>query len=178
VRVIRVLLGMLFAVSPGVACGQSFLLDGAVGPTINDAGYSVAGGIGFTPASRVAISVDLERTHLSSELQTDRRGGVHGFRGGTLTLASAQLRISLLRRDRIGPYGVVGYAAGVSRPTVNEMFPDAVTNHVHAMFFGGGIHIPLRERIGLFGDARMTIGSEAGELLAVIPIRAGIAWYF
>ena len=177
-RVIRVLLGVLFVVSPGVARGQSFLLDGAVGPTINDAGYSIATGIGFTPVSRIAVSAGLERTHLSSELQTDRRGGMHGFRGGTLTLASAQLRISLLRRDRIGPYGVVGYSAGVSRPTVNELFPDAVTNHVHAMFFGGGIHIPLRERISLFGDARMTIGSEAGELLAVLPMRAGIAWSF
>ena len=108
----------------------------------------------------------------------DGRGGFAGFRGGTLTLGSAQLRVMPFGRDRIGPYGLVGFAAGVSHPNVNEMFPDPVTNDVRAMFFGGGIHVPLKERVSLFADGRMMIGAEAGELLAVAPIRAGVAWSF
>jgi hypothetical protein len=46
------------------------------------------------------------------------------------------------------------------------------------MFFGGGIHVRLKERVSLFADGRMMIGAEAGELLAVAPIRAGVAWRF
>jgi hypothetical protein len=46
------------------------------------------------------------------------------------------------------------------------------------MFFGGGINLPLNERMGLFADARMMVGAEAGELLAVAPIRGGFAWRF
>ena len=72
----------------------------------------------------------------------------------------------------------MGFAAGVSRPNVNELFPDPVTNNVRAIFFGGGIHVPLKERVSLFADARMMVGAEAGELLAVAPIRAGVAWRF
>ena len=32
--------------------------------------------------------------------------------------------------------------------------------------------------VSLFADGRMMIGAEAGELLAVAPIRAGVAWRF
>jgi hypothetical protein len=95
-----------------------------------------------------------------------------------LTLGSAQLRVTPFGHDRVGPYGLVGFAAGVSRPNVNEMFPDPVTNDVRAVFFGGGIHVPLKERVSLFADGRMMVGAEAGELLAVAPIRAGVALRF
>jgi hypothetical protein len=176
--VITLLLCGLLLLYPGIARGQSFILHGSAGPTIIDSGYSVAAGIGFIPASRIGVSFDLERTYLSSRLRSDGRGGVSGFRGGTLTLASGQLRIAPFGLDRIGPYGLAGFAAGISRPNVNDLFPERVTNDVRAMFFGGGIHVPLRERISLFGDARMMIGAESGELLAVAPIRAGVAWRF
>jgi hypothetical protein len=49
---------------------------------------------------------------------------------------------------------------------------------VRAIFFGGGIHLPLRQQLSLFADARMMVGAEAGELLAVAPLRAGLAWRF
>ena len=176
-RVIPVLVFLLLA-SPSIASAQSFLLHGSAGPTLIDNGYSLAGGLGFSPTSHVTVLFEVERTHLSSRLRSDGRGGFAGFRGGTLTLGSAQLRVTPLGRDRVGPYGLVGLAAGVSRPNVNEMFPDPVTNDVRAIFFGGGIHVPLKERVSLFADARMMVGAEAGELLAVAPIRAGVAWTF
>lgn len=176
-RVIPVLVFLLLA-SPSIASAQSFLLHGSAGPTLIDNVYSLAGGLGFSPTSHLTVLFDAERTHLSSRLRSDGRGGFAGFRGGTLTLGSAQLRVTPLGRDRVGPYGLVGFAAGVSRPNVNEMFPDPVTNDVRAIFFGGGIHVPLKERVSLFADGRMMIGAEAGELLAVAPIRAGVAWRF
>lgn len=177
-RIIPGLVSLLFLVCPCIASGQSFSLQGSVGPTLVDTGHSLAAGIGFSPGSHVSILFDVERTHLSSRLRTDGRDGVAGFRGGALTLGSAQVHVALRGRDRIGPYGLAGFAAGVSRPHVNELFPDRVTNDVRAIFFGGGIHVPLKARISLFADGRMMIGEEAGELLAVAPIRAGVAWRF
>jgi hypothetical protein len=177
-RVIPALLSLLLLVWPCAASGQSFLLQGSAGPTLFDTGHSLAAGIGFSPASRLSILVDFERTHLSSRSRSDGQGSISSFRGGTLTLGTAELRVALFDRDRVGPYGLAGFAAGVSRPNVNEQFPDRVTNDVRALFFGGGIHVPLKERLSFFVDGRMMLGAEAGELLAVAPIRAGVAWRF
>jgi hypothetical protein len=177
-RVIRSLVFVLLIATSRIASAQSFVLQGSAGPTLIDRGYSLAGGIGFSPTSYLTVSFDMERTHLSSRLTSDGRGGFAGFRGGTLSLGSAQLRVTPFGRDRVGPYGLVGFAAGVSHPNVNETFPDPVTNDVRAIFFGGGIHVPLQERVSLFADGRMMIGAEAGELLAVAPIRVGVAWRF
>jgi hypothetical protein len=178
-RVITGLVWLLLLLAcPGMAAGQSFELHGSAGPTLIDTGYSLAAGIGFSPASHVTVVLDVERTHLSSQLRTDGRGGVVGSRGGTFTLVAPQLRLALFGRNRVGPYGLAGFAAGVSRPNVNDLFPDRVTNDVRAIFFGGGIHVPFNERLSLVADGRMIIGGEAGELLAVAPIRAGVMWRF
>ncbi|HUE85771.1 MAG TPA: hypothetical protein VMO26_06800 [Vicinamibacterales bacterium] len=56
------------------ASGQSVVLQGSAGPTITDAGHSVAAGIGFSANSRVTILVAVERTHLSSRVTRDRAG--------------------------------------------------------------------------------------------------------
>lgn len=177
-RLIPALLSALLLTMPRIASGQSFDVHGSAGPTLVDTGYSLAAGLGVSPTSHLSILFDVERTYLSSQLTSDGRGGLAGFRGGTLTLGSAHLRVAPFGHDRVGPYGLVGFAAGVSRPNVNEMFPTPVTNDVRALFFGGGIHVPLDKGLNLFADGRMMIGEEAGELLAVAPIRAGIAWRF
>lgn len=177
----RVIPGLVFLLSLATPCigrAQSFVLQGSAGPTLIDSGYSLAAGIGLSPTSHLTVLFDLERTYLSSRLRSDGRGGFAGYRGGTLTLGSAHLRVTPFGRDRVGPYGLVGFAAGRSRPNVNEAFPDPVTNDVRAIFFGGGVHVPIKERVSLFADGRMMIGAEAGELLAVAPIRAGLAWRF
>jgi hypothetical protein len=177
VRVIPGVVLLLFLV-PTTAASQSFLVHGSAGPTLIDAGHSLAVGAGFSPTSHVTLLFDVERTHLSSRVRSDGRGGGSAFRGGTVTMGAAELRVTLLSRDRITPYGLAGFGAGVSRPNVNERFPERHTNDVRALFFGGGIQVPLREQLCLFADARMIIGAEAGELLAVAPLRAGLAWRF
>jgi hypothetical protein len=165
-------------VSPAFANAQSFELHGSAGPTITDAGNSFAAGVGLSPTSRLTLSFDFERTHLAS--RTSRDGNtLSTFRGGTLLLGTAELRYALFGRDRFGPYGLAGLAAGVSHPNVNEMFPTRVSNQVRAMFVGGGVQVPLRERLAVFVDARMMFGAEGIEgIVAVAPVRAGVAWRF
>ena len=177
-RIIGCYACLLLLASSAVARGQSFLLQGSAGPTLNDRGFSVAAGAGFSPNPRLSLLVDIERTQLFSRSRSDGHGGFSAFRGGTLTLVSPQVRLALRGSADVGPYGLVGFAAGVSRPTVNDMFPDSVTHAVGALFVGGGINVPLSESITVIADVRMTIGAEAGELLAVVPLRGGLAWRF
>lgn len=176
----RLILGvaaLAWLACPGVVNGQGVELHGSGGPTLVDRGYSLAGGVGLYPTSRIGLVVDVERTHLFSR-ETSTPGSFSRFRGGTLTLASAQVRVVPLGRDRVGPYLFAGFAAGQSRPNVTAAFPTAVTNDVRAAFFGGGLHLPVREHLSVFADGRLMLGSEAGELLAVAPIRAGLSVRF
>jgi hypothetical protein len=166
---------------PAVVSAQSLVpsvsIQGAAGPTIVDAGHNLSAAVGFSPVSRVTLLVDVQRTQLSSRITRNDRGST-SFRGGTMTAVSGEVRVGLWPAHRVSPYVLAGVGAGVSRPTVNEAFPNAVTNNVRFMFFGGGVHVPLPGRLSLFGDGRMLVGAEAGETLAMIPLRFGVAWRF
>lgn len=185
---IRGLVFLLVLVSPAIANGQSFQVQAAAGPNILDTGhnlsygfdpgFSISAGVGISPSPRVTFLLEVERTRRASQLQTDARGNVFGFRGGTTTLAVPQMRATLFQRDRIGPYAIVGFAAGVSRLNVTEEHPDRVSNDVRALVFGGGVHVPLRDGISLFADGRFIFGGEANEIFGLSPIRAGLAWQF
>lgn len=179
-RIVFLVLTALLLISPTIASAQSFVLNGSGGPTMHDSGYSLAAGFGFSPTSRLTFVLDVERTHLSSRVRTDDHGVTSAFRGGTVTLAAPALHVSLLGRDRIGPYSLVGLAAGLSRPNVTDLFPNHITTEVRAPFVGGGIQVPLRGRVTLFAEARMMllIAKEADDLFALAPIRGGIAWRF
>ncbi|MGE3508437.1 MAG: outer membrane beta-barrel protein [Vicinamibacterales bacterium] len=171
-----------------VSAPAQFLVQGSIGPTIVDSGHnlsygfdpglSLAAGLGFSPTPRLTLAVEVERTIRADQLRTDARGDVFGFRGGTLTLATAELRASLFGPDRVGPYGLVGVSAGVSQLRVTDRFPERVTHGVRALTFGGGLQVPLGARTHVFVDGRMIIGTEASELLAVTPIRVGLGWRF
>ena len=179
-RLIPGLVCLLFLVSPAAANGQSFQLQAAAGPTVIDAGASVTAGIGFTAGSRLSILIDVEHTHIPSEILRDERGRVTGAsRRGSLTLGAAGIRLSVFPRDRFGPYGLAGFAAGVSRPNVNEHFPAPVTNEARLVFFGGGLHVPIGEHASVFADARFQFGVEGHDgIIGVVPIRAGVSWKF
>ena len=176
-RVIPALLAALFLI-PCAANGQTFVHVSA-GPTLSDRGYSLAAGLGFSPSSRLTLMASVDRTHLPSRRKV-YPGSFSEFRGGTVTLAAAEVQVSLLGRDRIGPYGLAGFATGVSRPNVTAVFPDRVSHRVGAPFLGGGIQVPLRNRLRLVADARLmlVIGTEADSLFAIAPLRAGLAWDF
>jgi hypothetical protein len=143
-------------------------------------GYSLAAGVGFSPTSRLTFVFSGERTHLSSQFRTYPEGFTAAFRGGTLTLAAGEMQFAILGRHRVGPYVLTGLAAGVSRPNVTPIFRTPVTNEVLASFFGGGMLFPLGNKVAVFADARMMLafGTRSDELIAVVPIRGGIAWHF
>ena len=170
--------GVLLAFCPPDARGQTFELHGSAGPTITDAGLSLAGGVGVSPTARLTLFANIERTHLFSQFRREPDPALY-FRGGTYLLGSAELRFAPRGRGRVGPFAVAGFAAGVSRPNVNEVFPTPVTNAARAFFGGGGLLVPLGQRLAAFADVRMLIGAEGSDgIVAVAPVRAGVAWRF
>ena len=172
------LICLMWLAAPGAASAQSVELFGSAGPTITDAGNSFAVGAGFSPTSRLTLVFSFERTHLSSRTTHDR-DVISTFRGGTLFLGTGELRFAPLGRDRFGPYGLAGFAAGVSRPNVNPMFPERITNDARGMFFGGGVTLPIGERATIFGDVRMMVGAEGTEgIVGVAPLCAGVSFRF
>ena len=179
-RIIPGVMTVLLLALPAVSRAQSFAVHGSAGPTMSDPGYSLAAGLEFAPTAHIAFLVDFERTHLPSRLDTYEGGVTSAFRGGTVTLVAPALRVSLLGHDRVGPYGLVGLGAGVSRPNVTDLFPDRISRDVRAPFAGGGIQVPLRKHIAFFAEAKLmlVIGKEADDLFAVAPFRAGIEWRF
>jgi len=170
--------GVLLAFCPSAAPGQSFELYGSAGPTITDPGLSLAGGVGVSLTSRLSLLANIERTHLWSQIRRESDSTSY-FRGGTILLGSAELRFAPRGRGRVGPFAVAGFAAGASRPNVNEVFPTPVTNGARAVFGGGGLLVPFGQRLTAFADVRMLIGAEGSEgIVAVAPARAGVAWRF
>jgi hypothetical protein len=168
----------LMLATPGVAKAQSLELFGSAGPTIVDAGHSLAVGAGFSPHSRLTLVFTFDRTHLDSTTSYDD-GVISDFRGGTLYLGAAELRVFPFKRDRFGPYGLAGLATGRSRPNVTPIFPTRVTNFVAGVFMGGGVHAPVGERLSVFADFRMLLGGEGREgMVATAPLRAGMSWRF
>ena len=135
-RLRSVLAIALLLSAPVFARAQAFNIQAAAGPTLVDRGYSVAGGAGWSPWSRVTLTLDAERTVLSTRVTSDGRGGGSTFRGGAMVLGAAGVRVSLFPPHRLTPYVVAGFARGRSTPTVNDTFPDRVTNTVRAVFAG------------------------------------------
>jgi opacity protein-like surface antigen len=174
-RVILGLLSVCLLVSPALASAQSFQVQASAGPTLYDVGHSVAAGVGLVATKQLAVVVEFERTHNPSQI-TRRDGVTSASRRGTLTAGTAQVHVALRGWDRVGPYGLAGMVVGVSRPNVNEIFPDRVTHNVRGISIGGGIHLPVGERISLFADVRFSVTCCA--LHGVAPVRTGMAWSF
>jgi hypothetical protein len=145
---------------------------------LNSGGHTLSAAFGFSPLSRLDFLVNIERDHLPFQRETF--SGVDSLtRGGTLTTVSGEVRASVLPPHRVSPYGFAGIGGGVSRPTVNDAFPTPVKNDLRIVYFGGGLRIPIRGGLAIFGDARAMLALEGGDgLLGVWPVRAGLAWRF
>lgn len=166
------------ATTAALAGAQTLDVRASIGPTLVDQGVSLAAEAGLAPAPAVAIVGGVERTRLDSRTRSDGRDGVTTFRGGALTVGTIGARLQWPRPARLAPYLVAGYAHGRSRPTVNAAFPNRVTNDVRAVFGGGGLAWAAGSRVHVIVDVRMLVGEEASELLALAPLRAGLAWRF
>jgi hypothetical protein len=178
VRVLQAVIVVAACLLPGAAAAQVWEVSGSAGPTIVEAGHSVAVGAGLWPASRVSIVFTAERTHIAGG--TRRTGNlISSVRGGTIYVGTAELRVTPLGRDRVGPFVVAGVAAGTARPNVNATFPTRVTNDVRAIVLGGGLQVPLRKHLAITADTRFIYGEAGiGGIVAVVPLRAGLTWRF
>jgi len=179
-RKITCLALLILLASEGIANAQSWGVHGSAGPTLRDPGYSVAAGVELSPARYVAFVFNIERTHLADHVSHD--GDVTStFRGATLTLGTAELRVTPFGNHRLGPYGLFGTGAGVARANEAARFPgEGTTGRVRSVFMGGGLHVPIHERLTVFAEFRMMlVGEVEGEgLVGAGPLRAGLAWSF
>lgn len=180
---------MLFAVvvmsviAPAIAAAQGagtrVSVQGAFGSQMNGGGNTQSLSAGFSPGERIGFLVSAERIHLPTEV----RRYEHGFgatRGGTTTFISGEVHISPFTFNRISPYALVGAGRGVSRPNVNDLFRERVSSNAALLFAGGGVRVPLTERLSAFADMRFVLQldrTESGVFL-FLPVRGGVAWRF
>jgi hypothetical protein len=149
----------------------------AAGPTLTllGGGNVLSAAFGYSPASRLELLLNMERTYVPFQLW----GGHSATRGGTLMFVSGELRFALLPADRVSPFAIAGVGGGVSRPNVNAEFPDRVRNDLRVLYIGGGVRVPLRRGFSVLADARCMLGLEGYDgVLALWPVRVGVAWRF
>jgi len=155
-----------------------FTLQAASGPLVKSGGQTVSAAVGFSPISRLDFLVGVEQVRLPFQRETF--SGRHSVtRGGTLTAVSGEVRASLFPPHRISPYALAGIGGGVSQPTVNQDFPNAVENMLQTAYAGAGLRIPISGGLTIFGDARAMMALEGGSgILGIWPVRAGVVWRF
>ena len=176
VRVLMVVC-LLSAGAPAAAAAQSgeggFSVQGAAGTHLNVGGNHQSVSVGFAPNGRLDFLISAERSHLPTETT-----GVGATRGGTATFVSGEVRVSPFTLNRISPYVLASAGRGISRPNVNDLFPDPVTNDTWLVFFGGGVRVPMTTRLSAFADLRAGIQGERDTIGLLVPVRAGLAWRF
>lgn len=169
IRMFTVAVLSFLVIMPRVVTGQTpdtarsgldrFTVQVGAGPLLQSGGHSLSAAFGFSPISHLDLVVNVERDHLPFQRETFT-GGYSITRGGTLTTVSGEVRASLFPPHRVSPYGFAGMGGGVSRPTVNEAFPTPLENDLRAVYFGGGVRVPVRGGLTIFGDARVMMALE------------------
>jgi hypothetical protein len=152
----------------------------AAGPmvTLVGGGSVLSAAFGYSPTSRLELIVNVERNHLPFQ-STNIAGGSGATRGGSMMFASGEVRFTFLPTTRVLPFVMAGAGRGVSRPNVNDSFPNPIENDLRVLYLGGGVRIPLRHGFSLLSDARCMLGLEGYDsVLGVWPVRAGLAWRF
>ena len=173
----------LSLVSPAVAAAQEtgigVSVQGAAGSHLGDGGDTQSIGLGIWFDERFGVVVNAERSHVPTDV-TFYDDGYAATRGGTTRFVSGEFRYVPITYKRLSPYVLVGAGRGVSRPNVNEFFPNPVSHDVMLVFPGFGVRVLLTEHLSAFADARFMFQSREGEPDAggFGPIRAGLAWRF
>ena len=134
----------LSLVWPAVAAAQEtgigVSVQGAIGSHIGDGGDTQSIGLGVSFGERFGVVVNAERSHVPTDV-TFFEDGYAATRGGTTRFVSGEFRYVPITYKRLSPYVLVGVGRGVSRPNVNEFFPDRVTHTVTLLFPGFGVRV-------------------------------------
>jgi opacity protein-like surface antigen len=150
----------------------------AAGPSLVDAGNVLSAAFGYSPTSRLDLLLNVERDHMAFQFERFN-GHSNAIRGGAMRFVSGEVRLALRPADRVSPFAVAGVGGGVSRPNVNDRFPDRGTTNVLVLYIGGGVRVPLGGRFSLLSDARMIFEVENQDgVPAVWPVRVGLAFRF
>ena len=106
--------------------------------------------------------------------------GYSATRGATTRFVSGEFRYVPVTYKRVSPYVIAVVGLGVSRPNVNEFFPDRVKHKVTLRGPGFGGSVLLTEHLSAFADMRFMFQSRSGEPDAggFGPVRGGLAWRF
>ena len=137
-----------------VAPKLRFSLEGAAGPQVSYRGTVQSIAFGFAPTRSLTLLVSAERSYVADKIER-YVDGYASERGGTEHFVSAELRYAFLRRKRVSAYVLGGTGRGISRPNVNEFFPDKKERGIQVVYYGGGVRIPVRPRLDAFVDARL-----------------------
>lgn len=155
-----------------------FTVQAAAGPLWKSGGHNVSAGVSFSPISRLDLIVTAERNHLPFQRDTFS-DGYSITRGGSLMTVSGEVRASLMPPHRVSPFVFAGMGGGISRPTVNEQFTDKVENELRVVYVGGGLRVPIKNGLSVFGDGRLMLGMEGKDgFTGLWPIRVGLALRF
>jgi hypothetical protein len=171
----------LSLVTPAVAAGQEtgirLSIQGAIGSHIGDRGDAQSLSLGVSFGERFGVVVNAERSHVPTDV-TFFEGGYSASRGATTRFISGEFRYAPVTYKRTSPYVIAGIGRGVSRPNVNEFFPDRVTHKVTLQVPGFGVRVLLTEHLSAFADIRFMFQSRRGEPDAggFGPMRGGLAW--
>ena len=159
------------AVAAGQGTGIGVSVQGAIGTHYADGGDTQSIGLGLSFTEHFDIVVNAERSHVPTDITFYGDGGYAATRGATTRFVSAEFRYVPVTYKRISPYvlGLIG--RGVSRPNVNEFFPDRV-EHMLVM------HRP--DHLRTFAALRIMLQSSEGvpDAGGFGPLRAGLAWRF
>lgn len=154
-------------------------LEGAAGLQLSYTGSIQSVAFGFAPSRSLTVLVSAERSYVRDKVDVYEDG--YGFeRGGTEQFVTAGLRYAFFPSRRVSPYVLGGIGRGISRPSVNEFFPDKNDRKIQVIHYGAGVRIPVRPRLDAFVDARVIMALEArSDYFGVrLPVRAGIGWRF
>jgi hypothetical protein len=133
---------------------------------------------GLAPTPKLTVLVSGLRMHRPPYVRYYSDGASSTTRGGTAQFVTGEVRFAFLPDGRVSPYVMGGAGLGVSRPTVNEMFPDSGTNAAYLWFGGGGLVVPLGAHLRLSGDVGFLALGEYDVIRLILPVRAGLAWQF
>lgn len=154
-------------------------VEGAAGLQVYYDGSAQSVAFGFSPNRSLTVLVSAERTHIQDRVAL-YEDGYSAERGGTEQFVTGGVRYAFLTRRRVAPYVLGGIGCGISRPNVNEFFPDRKERNIHVLYYGGGVRIPVGPRFDAFVDARFIMSAEAAtDYFGVrMPVRGGVAWRF
>jgi hypothetical protein len=156
-----------------------FSLEAAAGFQVYYTGDAELVAFGVAPTRSLTFLITAQRSHVEDEIRL-YPNGYDAERGGTEQFVAGELRYAFLPRKRVSPYVVFGAGGGISRPNVNEFFPDRKQREIGVFFYGGGVRMPVRPWLDAFVDTRLIMAAEAkSDFFAVrYPVRAGVAWRF